>query len=101
MEKNLFSLRNSIIIDGYGDNFRPIQQLNNRCITTNIANSLNNAIDKQIRLEENEEATNQILGTLGNLTKQDKDELSGFKKFCTTTNNVYGYYTYKGKNKNI
>ena len=95
LERNLFSLRNSIVIDGYGDNFRPIQALNNRCITTNIASSLgtDNATGKQTKNEQ-KSAVDESLNQLANQTSADKDELSGLKKFCTT-NNVYGYYTYK------
>ena len=121
LEKSLFSLRNSIVIDGYGDNFRPIQALNNRCITTNIASNLNgngatgnsatgnsatgnnansvsagtgeiNTSNKRIKTEQKLDET---INQLANQTSA-QDELSGLKKFCTT-NNVYGYYTYKGK----
>lgn len=110
LERSLFSLRNSIVIDGYGDNFRPIQALNNRCITTNIASNLNgnnanssnpttgenNASSKRTKAEQKLTVDETIsLNQLANQTSA-QDELSGLKKFCTT-NNVYGYYTYKGK----
>ena len=107
LERNLFSLRNSIVIDGYGDNFRPIQALNNRCITTNIASNTpntpnmtgdaNNASSKRVKSEQktvDKLATDEPANQLANQTSADKDEFSGLKKFCTT-NNVYGYYTYK------
>lgn len=98
----MFNLRNSIVTDGFGDNFRPIQALNNRCITTNIASNNptdeSNNIDNKFESKLNEEiSTGQTMDQMSNTTSnQDRDDLSGLKKFCTT-NNVYGYYSYKGK----
>ena len=106
-ERNLFSLRNSIVIDGYGDNFRPIQALNNRCITTNIATHLNNNQPTPDVTRENSKrpkteqksGAEEALSQLANLTQTaDKDESNGLKKFCTTSN-VYGYYAYKANIK--
>lgn len=73
--------------------------MNNRCITTNIVNNLNSNVnsltndEKPIKIEQK---LNEELARLANSTNQDKDELSGLKRFCTT-NNVYGFYSYKCK----
>lgn len=40
-ESDLSSLRMSINTDGYGDNFRPVQATNYRCIRTNIIRNFN------------------------------------------------------------
>lgn len=55
-------------------------------------NSLTND-EKPIKIEQK---LNEELARLANSTNQDKDELSGLKRFCTT-NNVYGFYSYKCK----
>lgn len=44
--QQLSLIRNSLNIDGYGDNYRPIQLTNYRCVRTNILREFNTTIDE-------------------------------------------------------
>ncbi|RWS31935.1 carbonic anhydrase-related protein 10-like protein [Leptotrombidium deliense] len=70
-------LRNSIHLEGYGDNFRPIQVINSRCVRTNIEH-----LDNSSNLENAFDETEQ-------------NNVNYRRKLCKKS----GYITYKGMYK--
>lgn len=110
--RQLHSLRHSVVIDGYGDNFRPSQPLTGRCVRTNIINQ--NSLAEQTAASI-EIATNKLLKESGidinssaepddsnalnlNITKSSfgSNNQKAIKSFCATGNHI-GFYAYKGK----
>ena len=120
LSRQLHTLRHSVVIDGYGDNYRPSQSLTGRCVRTNIVNRSvladnSSATEKLFQLaglsiNENSvaDADDQVTNNNNNkmLPKNrstiDVDDETNtidpttVKSFCTVGNRI-GFYTYKGK----
>jgi hypothetical protein len=106
--RQLHSLRHSVVIDGYGDNFRPSQSLTGRCVRTNIINqaalaeqtaaSLAEATQKlllQTAIERNQDDLESLAGQINDSTVASHESRT-VKSFCATGNRI-GFYSYKGE----
>lgn len=108
--RQLHSLRHSVVIDGYGDNFRPSQALIGRCIRTNIVNQSTLAEQNAATLElakqrvEQEAAittitANEVLDSSATAKNASSSVAIGaVKSFCSNGNRI-GFYAYKGESE--